>query len=74
MFIVQGKQDMDWAVKVYKFPHWQSSCMCGWCAANRTDRPWNEFRPHAPWKALCYDLEQWKQNAISDVVSSASLA
>lgn len=49
IWVLRG--DLDWAYKVWKFPHYGSERPCGWCPCSIRDNalPWTDLRPDADW-------------------------
>jgi len=46
-----GKVDMEAATVGWGFPSYNAVEMCGWCRANRTDKPFTNLLDNAEWRA-----------------------
>ena len=58
--LVLGRSDWDYLNKFCGFPHWRSHEMCRFCPANRSDKPWTEFRQaESGWMGLMLTLEAY---------------
>ena len=52
LWILRG--DLEWYWDEFGFPRWNTQNPCHWCCCNRTNRPWNDFKPTAAWLGTIY--------------------
>lgn len=45
--------DMEYYANELGISKYHSNFPCSWCQCNKTDVPWNDFRPGALWRATC---------------------
>ena len=58
--LIGFKGDLDWMCNELGLNHFNSSGHpCGYCLANRDDRPWNYFSNRAAWLETCFDANSF---------------
>ena len=52
--------DLDYLANTLGLEHYGSHTPCALCQANRTDKPWTDFRANSAWKATLWSDTAWR--------------
>ena len=57
--LLECRGDWSWFKELFGFPSWSAKSICWMCAANRSDYPFDDFGPRAPWRTRMFSAEEF---------------